>query len=66
MSAPIPSFITVPVKDFVLAELIVNCIVVFLVLAVVSLRVFSRLTGAGLGIDDYFIILAAPLGIGSE
>ncbi|KAI1847067.1 hypothetical protein JX265_006739 [Neoarthrinium moseri] len=53
-----------PVKDFVRAELIVNCLVVFAVLIVVSLRVFSRVTGAGLGLDDYFVILAAPLGIG--
>jgi hypothetical protein len=66
MGTGIPAYTAAPVKDFVKAELIVNCLVVLLVLTVVSLRVFSRLSGGILGIDDWFIILAAPLGVGSK
>ncbi|KAH9907715.1 hypothetical protein F4778DRAFT_718845, partial [Xylariomycetidae sp. FL2044] len=52
-----------PTLGFVKAELIVNCIIVFLVVVVVSLRVVGRLIGPGLGWDDGFILAATPLGI---
>ncbi|KAH8646884.1 hypothetical protein BX600DRAFT_390444 [Xylariales sp. PMI_506] len=64
MAAAIPSFVVVPAKGFVKTELIVNCVIIFLVLTVVSLRVFLRFTGPGLGLDDVLIIVAAPLGVG--
>ncbi|KAF7557628.1 hypothetical protein G7Z17_g585 [Cylindrodendrum hubeiense] len=52
-----------PVKGYVKAELIINCVVVLLVLAVVSLRVLGRIRGPGLGWDDGFVIAATPLAV---
>ncbi|KAJ1325334.1 hypothetical protein MN608_10046 [Microdochium nivale] len=60
----VPPFITAPVLGFVMAELIVNCFVVLLMLTVVSLRIFARVRGAGIGVDDILIMVAAPLGVG--
>ncbi|KAI1656380.1 hypothetical protein F4813DRAFT_134236 [Daldinia decipiens] len=53
-----------PVLGFVKAELAVNCVLVFLVLTTVTLRVLGRLNGPGLGWDDYMVIFATPLGVG--
>lgn len=47
-----------PILGFVRAHIIVNCVIVFLVLVVVTLRVIGRLMGPGLGWDDGLIILA--------
>lgn len=47
-----------PVKGYVRAELIINCIVVTLVLVVVSLRVVGRVRGPGLGWDDRMVMAA--------
>ncbi|KAH7021451.1 uncharacterized protein B0I36DRAFT_425109 [Microdochium trichocladiopsis] len=60
----IPPFIVAPMLDFVRAELIVNCLVVFVMLSVVGLRTYARINGAGIGLDDILILLAAPLGVG--
>ncbi|PGH19220.1 hypothetical protein AJ80_04085 [Polytolypa hystricis UAMH7299] len=60
---PAAAEIYYPVLGFVRAELIVNCVVVFSVLTVVTLRVIGRIIGPGLGWDDYLIIFAAPLGV---
>lgn len=48
-----------PVLGFVQAQLIVNCIVCFLVVVVVGLRVVCRQMGPGIGWDDGFVIFAA-------
>ncbi|KAI1648988.1 uncharacterized protein F4817DRAFT_332477 [Daldinia loculata] len=53
-----------PILGFVKAELVVNCVLVFLVLTTVTLRVIGRLNGPGLGWDDYMVIFATPLGVG--
>lgn len=47
-----------PILGFVKAELVVNCVLVFLVLTTVTLRVIGRLNGPGLGWDDYMVIFA--------
>lgn len=60
----IPSHVSVPVKGYVQAELVVNSVIVFLVLAVVGLRVYARISRASLGVDDYLAIFTVPLGIG--
>jgi hypothetical protein len=52
-----------PMLGYVRAELIVNCVIVFLVLVIVSLRVLGRYRGPGLWWDDYLVIFAVPLGI---
>ncbi|KAK2798913.1 hypothetical protein FQN51_007275 [Onygenales sp. PD_10] len=52
-----------PITGTVQAELIVNCIVVFLVLTIVALRVTGRLLGPGMGWDDGLVIFATPLGV---
>ncbi|KPM41040.1 hypothetical protein AK830_g5523 [Neonectria ditissima] len=52
-----------PIKGFVRAELIINCIIVFIVLVVVSLRVTGRILGPGLGWDDGMVLIATPLGV---
>jgi hypothetical protein len=61
-TSAIPAHIHVPALDFVQAELAVNCFVVSIVLLVVGLRVFARLRGPGLGLDDAFIIFATVCG----
>ncbi|KAI0025399.1 hypothetical protein F4780DRAFT_326935 [Xylariomycetidae sp. FL0641] len=53
-----------PLLGYVRAELIVNCVIVFLMLTVVTLRVAGRITGPGLGWDDGLIMFCAPLGVG--
>ncbi|KAH9905669.1 hypothetical protein F4778DRAFT_673199 [Xylariomycetidae sp. FL2044] len=63
-NSAIPPYVAVPPVDYVKAELAVNCVVVALVLLVVGLRVFARVTGPGLGLDDAFAVFAAPLGVG--
>ncbi|CEI61737.1 hypothetical protein FVEN_g2800 [Fusarium venenatum] len=62
---PVDSSVQVvkPILGFVLAELIINCFIVLLVLLVVGLRVVGRLAGPGLGWDDGFVIFATPLGV---
>ncbi|KAK7425046.1 hypothetical protein QQZ08_008322 [Neonectria magnoliae] len=52
-----------PIKGFVRAEFIVNSIIVFIVLVVVSLRVTGRVLGPGLGWDDGMVLIATPLGV---
>ncbi|KAI1339786.1 hypothetical protein F5Y15DRAFT_382106 [Xylariaceae sp. FL0016] len=64
MSSSTSSLVFMQVKDFVRAELIINCIVVFLVVTVVILRMVGRVIGPGLGWDDAFVIFSTPLGIG--
>ena len=46
-----------PVLGFVLAELIVNCIIAGLAVLVVGLRILGRRLGPGLGWDDFLIII---------
>ncbi|KAI0109286.1 hypothetical protein F4776DRAFT_657259 [Hypoxylon sp. NC0597] len=53
-----------PVLGYVKAELVINCVMVVLVLVTISLRVYGRLSGPGLGWDDYLVMLATPLGVG--
>ncbi|KAF4458066.1 integral membrane [Fusarium albosuccineum] len=55
--------IYLPILDYVRAELIINCIIVFIVLCVVTLRVIGRFLGPGIGWDDAFVIFATPLGV---
>ncbi|CAJ2502386.1 Uu.00g097800.m01.CDS01 [Anthostomella pinea] len=57
------SLVHYPVLGYVQAELIVNCVVVFLVLVTVILRIAARLMGPGLGWDDWLILFATPLGV---
>ncbi|KAF7549736.1 hypothetical protein G7046_g8248 [Stylonectria norvegica] len=52
-----------PILGYVRAELIINCIIVFVVLVVVTLRVVGRISGPGLGLDDALVIFATPLGV---
>lgn len=47
-----------PILGFVRTQIIINCVIVFLVLVVVSLRVAGRLMGPGLGWDDGLIVFA--------
>ncbi|KAI1077290.1 hypothetical protein F5B20DRAFT_280069 [Whalleya microplaca] len=53
-----------PVLGFVRAEIVVNCVFVFIVLVVVTLRVVGRVNGPGLGLDDGMVMFATPLGVG--
>jgi len=58
-------YLELPVLPIVEAHLIVNCILVFLTLVTVGLRLLARFeSGAKLWWDDYLIILAVPQGIG--
>lgn len=57
--------VTFPVKPIVKIHFIINCVLVFITLLVVGLRITSRLvTSAGLGWDDYLILVAVPEAIG--
>lgn len=47
-----------PILGFVKVELIINCIIVFIVLSVVTLRVVGRFIGPGIGWDDTLVIFA--------
>ena len=54
-----------PMPPMVRTHLIINCVLVFLTLVVVGLRLVSRfMSGANLWWDDWLIILAIPQGIG--
>ncbi|KAK3374546.1 hypothetical protein B0H63DRAFT_418684 [Podospora didyma] len=54
-----------PVLPIVSAHLIINCIITFLAVTAVGLRVLTRYqSGAKLWWDDYLILLAVPQGIG--
>ncbi|KAI0470745.1 hypothetical protein GGR56DRAFT_660360 [Xylariaceae sp. FL0804] len=58
-------YVRFPTPSEVKAELVVNCIVVFLMVVVISLRIYSRISlRAGLGWDDAFVVMGAPIGIG--
>ena len=46
-----------PILGFVLAELVINCIIAGLTLIVVCLRILGRRLGPGLGWDDFLIII---------
>lgn len=57
--------VTFPVMPIVRTHLIVNCVITFLALVVVALRLVSRfITNAKLWWDDYFVLMAVPMGIG--
>lgn len=57
--------ITFPLDPVVLVHIIINCVIVFLTLLVVGLRMLARyLAGANLWWDDYLVLLAVPQGIG--
>lgn len=48
-----------PTLGVVKAHLIVNCVLCFFAYTVVALRIFSRISsGAKLGLDDLFVVLA--------
>ncbi|KAH9909476.1 hypothetical protein F4778DRAFT_711631 [Xylariomycetidae sp. FL2044] len=54
--------ITLSVRPDVRAHLVINCVVGFLVLFIVSARLFARkYMGAGIGLDDILIVCAVPL-----
>jgi hypothetical protein len=55
-----------PMLGYVRAELIVNCVIVFLVLIIVSLRVLGRYRGPGLWWDDYLVIFAVVSSLSPE
>lgn len=48
-----------PILGYVRAQLVVNSILVFLMLAVVVLRVVGRVMGPGFGWDDGFVVFSA-------
>ncbi|EEA22573.1 hypothetical protein TMatcc_001421 [Talaromyces marneffei ATCC 18224] len=57
--------VTFPVKPIVKIHFIINCVLVLITLVVVGLRLVSRLiTSAGLGWDDYLILIAVPEALG--
>ncbi len=57
--------LTFPVLPIARNHLIINCVLVFLTLIAVCLRVASRISsGAYLGWDDWLILLSVPQGIG--
>jgi hypothetical protein len=54
-----------PTRPIVKIHLIINCVLVFLTLVVVVLRIVSRfITSADLGWDDYLILMATPEAVG--
>ncbi|KAL2146434.1 hypothetical protein VTI28DRAFT_3903 [Corynascus sepedonium] len=58
-------YVEFPVLPIVKAHLIINCVLCFLTVAVVGLRLVARfVTGAGLWWDDYLILFALPQGLG--
>jgi hypothetical protein len=57
--------VTFPMEPLVKIHLIINCVLVFIALFIVGLRLFARFTsGANLWWDDYLILLSVPQGIG--
>ena len=58
-------YVVFPVLPIVKVHLIINCVLAFLTVSVVALRLVARfLSGAGLWWDDYLIMFALPQGIG--
>jgi hypothetical protein len=58
-------YVVFPVLPIVKVHLIINCVLAFLTVSVVCLRLVSRfMSGAGLWWDDYLIMFAMPQGIG--
>ncbi|KAL2169101.1 hypothetical protein VTG60DRAFT_6428 [Thermothelomyces hinnuleus] len=58
-------YIEFPMLPIVRAHLIINCVLCFLTVSVVGLRLLARfVTGAGLWWDDYLILFALPQGLG--
>ncbi|KAL2163617.1 hypothetical protein VTH06DRAFT_5675 [Thermothelomyces fergusii] len=58
-------YVEFPILPIVKAHLIINCVLCFLTVSVVGLRLLARFrTGAGLWWDDYLILFALPQGIG--
>jgi len=58
-------YIPFPILPIVKTHLIINCVLCFLTVVVVGLRIVARfVTGAGLWWDDYLILFALPQGIG--
>ncbi|OIW30687.1 hypothetical protein CONLIGDRAFT_713264 [Coniochaeta ligniaria NRRL 30616] len=58
-------YLNLPVLPTVKAHLIINCVLVFLTLVVVALRIIARFeSGVKLWWDDFLILLAVPQGIG--
>jgi hypothetical protein len=58
-------YVVFPLLPIVKTHLIINCVLVFLTLLVVCLRLVSRfVSGAKLWWDDYLILFAAPQGVG--
>jgi hypothetical protein len=55
--------VDLPMKTRVRTDLIVNCIIVFITIVCVVLRVVGRVYGPGLGWDDFMVILAMPMGV---
>jgi hypothetical protein len=58
-------YVVFPVLPIVKVHLIINCVLAFLTVCVVGLRLVARfMSGAGLWWDDYLIMFAMPQGIG--
>lgn len=58
-------YVVFPVLPIVKVHLIINCVLAFLTVTVVALRIVARfMSGAGLWWDDYLILFALPQGIG--
>ncbi|KAK4201726.1 hypothetical protein QBC40DRAFT_323675 [Triangularia verruculosa] len=57
-------YVEFPILPIVKTHLIINCVLAFITLTIISLRLFARfLTGAGLWWDDYLILFAVPQGM---
>ncbi|KAL7796479.1 hypothetical protein V8C37DRAFT_346297 [Trichoderma ceciliae] len=57
--------VTFPTEPVVKIHLIINCVLVFIAIFIVGLRLFTRfLSGAKLWWDDYLILLSMPQGVG--
>ncbi|AEO60131.1 hypothetical protein MYCTH_2309013 [Thermothelomyces thermophilus ATCC 42464] len=58
-------YIEFPMLPIVRVHLVINCVLAFLTVSVVGLRLVARfVTGAGLWWDDYLILFALPQGLG--
>ncbi|KAK4152193.1 hypothetical protein C8A00DRAFT_35104 [Chaetomidium leptoderma] len=58
-------YIEFPTLPIVKVHLIINCVLTFITVTVVGLRIVARfMSGAGLWWDDYLILFALPQGIG--
>ncbi|RFU72423.1 integral membrane [Trichoderma arundinaceum] len=57
--------VTFPIDPTVKIHLITNCVLVFIAIFIVGLRLYARFTsGAKLWWDDYLILLSMPQGVG--